>query len=185
MKGRATKSVKPRRGWARGLSISCSDFVRLAREAGALDAKIIAPDTVVTAAWVRLKCQFGCGGYGSTLMCPPHSPTPDVTRKALDSYRKAILIRGDDHVDVNEIAVKLEREAFLAGYYKALSFGSGPCGLCRDCPLDDCRHADRARPSMEASGIDVFATVRNNGFPIEVLTDYSCKENYYGLLLLE
>jgi hypothetical protein len=38
---------------------------------------------------------------------------------------------------------------------------------------------------MEACGIDVFATARANGFPIEVLTDRSCPENCYGLLLIE
>jgi len=165
--------------------LSPEDLVSLATQLGAIEAKIIDPGSVVTAAWVRLKCQFGCDGYDSTLMCPPHSPTPEVTRRVLDSYKKAILIRADDNVDVSEIAVKMEREAFLADYYKAFSFGSGPCRLCRECPFDECRHADRARPSMEASGIDVFATARENGFPIEVLRDYSCKGNYYGLLLLE
>jgi hypothetical protein len=38
---------------------------------------------------------------------------------------------------------------------------------------------------MEACGIDVFATVRANGFPIEVVRDDSSDQNYYGLILIE
>jgi len=37
---------------------------------------------------------------------------------------------------------------------------------------------------MEACGIDVFATARGAGFPIEVVRDYQSAQNYYGLLLL-
>ncbi len=38
---------------------------------------------------------------------------------------------------------------------------------------------------MEACGIDVFATVRANGFPIAVVSNDSCTANYYGLVLIE
>ena len=79
----------------------------------------------------------------------------------------------------------LEREIFLAGYYKAFGFGSGPCPFCRTCNLEDCAHPDQARPSMEAAGIDVYATARGNGYPIEVVRDDSCETNYYGLVLIE
>ena len=81
--------------------------------------------------------------------------------------------------------VTLERETFLQGYYRAFAFGSGPCMLCKSCPEDGCKHSDRARPSMKACGIDVFATARGNGYPIQVVRDESSEQNYYGLLLLE
>jgi hypothetical protein len=45
-------------------------FRKKARAMGAAGAKIIDPSTVATAAWVRLKCQYGCGGYGGCLCCP-------------------------------------------------------------------------------------------------------------------
>jgi hypothetical protein len=38
---------------------------------GATSVKQIHPSSVVTAAWVRLKCQFGCGGYGYGHCWPP------------------------------------------------------------------------------------------------------------------
>jgi hypothetical protein len=39
--------------------------------------------------------------------------------------------------------------------------------------------------SMESCGIDVYATIRANGFPIEVVKDRAGEQNYYGLVLIE
>lgn len=160
-------------------------FVKKAAELGALDARIIDASTIVTAPWVRLKCQFGCGGYNSSLCCPPHSPAPDETRRVIDSYKKAILVHTRELGNVTKIIVRLEREIFLAGFYKALGFGSGPCSVCRSCPEDGCSHPEKARPSMEACGIDVFATARGNGFPINVVKNEKSEQNYYGVVLIE
>ena len=152
---------------------------------GAKEAKVIQPSTVVTADWVRLKCQFGCDGYDSSLCCPPQSPTPEQTRRTLDGYRAAILAHFGTNGQVTRSMAALEREAFLQGYHKALAFGAGPCNLCKSCPQEGCKHPDKARPSMEACGIDVFTTARSNGYPIEVVLDESSEQNYYGLLLIE
>ena len=159
---------------------------RRALAMGAKHAKMISTGKVFTAPWVRWKCQFGCGAYGSNRLCPPHSPTPDVTRKVLDSYARAILIHGDKTADIRRMVSELERDAFLGGFYKAFGFACGPCHLCDECTFDEaCRHPERARPAMEACGIDVFRTARTAGLPIEVVTDEDCEQNYYGLLLLE
>lgn len=161
------------------------DILRKTLEVGACQAKIIDPGTVVTAPWVRWKCRFGCGGYNSSLVCPPHSPAPEETRRVLDSYKKAILFESGG-LDTKEIAGKMEREIFLAGYYKALGLGAGPCRLCRSCAFDKgCRHPEEARPALEACGIDVFATARKNGFEIEVVRTYEDPQHYFGLLLIE
>lgn len=167
-------------------NVQLNKFCKLARKLGALHAKVISTDTIVTSAWVRLKCQYGCDGYGGTLTCPPYSPPPEEAEKAVKSFKKAILVHGDEHTEISKIVVKLEREAFLAGYYKAWSMGSGPCRLCRSCNVEEfCKKPYQARPSMEASGIDVFQTVRNNGFKIEVLKSPECQGNYFGLVLIE
>ena len=153
---------------------------------GARHAKVISPRKVFTGFWVRWKCRYGCDGYGSSLLCPPHSPTPDETRRMLDEYRRAMLIHCDAVTDVRPLIAKLEREAFLGGFYKAFGFACGPCDLCPTCAFEKgCRHSDKARPAMEACGIDVFRTAREAGFPIEVVTNRSCRQDYYGLLLLE
>ena len=153
---------------------------------GAIHAKVISTRKVFTNQWVRWKCRYGCDGFGSTLLCPPHSPTPDETRRMLDEYSKAILIHCDAATDVRRLIAELERKAFLDGFYKAFGFARGPCELCPTCAFEKgCRHADQARPAMEACGIDVFHTARQAGFPIEVVTTRNCQENYYGLLLVE
>jgi predicted metal-binding protein len=163
-------------------------WVAAAKRLGAADAKIIAAASVVTAKWVRLKCQFGCGGYGQRLTCPPYSPTPEQTQAMLGEYRVALLVHtpgGGKWKSIKKVASELEREVFLAGHYKAFALGAGPCDLCETCSLESCEHPREARPSMEAAGIDVYATAQSNGFPIEVVRDHSCPQNYYGLVLIE
>ena len=154
-------------------------------ELGAKTAKIISIDTVVTAPWVRMRCQYGCAGYGSRLSCPPYSPTPEQTQKVLDCYKTGIFMEGELW-KVNPVMVALEREIFLSGYYKAWSMGEGPCHECDACALRaGCRHPQQLRPSMEASGIDVFKTCANNGIQLEVVKDYDCAAHYFGLVLVE
>ena len=157
------------------------------KKAGVIDACIISPSEVETAAWVRLKCQFGCDGFGLCLVCPPYTPTPQQMREVLDSYRRAILLHCKPDSNVKAIVARLEREIFLKGFFKTFGLGAGPCYLCKECDLEDklCRHADKARPSMEACGIDVFSTVRKFYFPIEVVRTTRQCPNYYGLILVD
>ena len=82
-------------------------------------------------------------------------------------------------------AVELARVAFLDGYYKAIAFGSGPCGICEECSVDHCRFPKKTVPSMEGCGIDVFATARNNGFTIDTVKEKTDQHNYFGLVLFE
>ena len=159
-------------------------YIKRAKELGAKEAKVISAKTIVAAEWVRLKCKFGCSGYGQCLTCPPYSPAPDETRRALGCYKSALLVRGNEYTDIHGIIPILEREIFLDGYFKAFGMGAGPCELCDKC-AKSCRHPDKTRPSLEACGIDVFTTVRSNGFQIKVLKNQVCKGNYYGIVLIE
>ncbi len=170
-------------------------FCKEAIEIGIDGAKMIDPGSIVTAEWVRMKCQFGCPGFGESLCCPPHSPTPDVTRKVIDSYRIAILLhqklpnkksRWRSFEKFSKTILRLETEIFLDGYYKTWSMGCGPCDLCKICNLSgSCRHGLEARPSMEACGIDVYKTARDNGFPIQVVRTRDAEMNVFGLVLVE
>ena len=183
MTGPMTHEVRQKRMKKRAAAGRRS-LAKRARELGAMAAKVVSPREVETAAWVRWKCQYGCGGYGSSLMCPPHTPTPERTREVLDCYGTAVFFeapRGES----KRIACELERELFLDGYYKAFGLGAGPCRLCAECDFEDCRHPYEARPAMEACGIDVFATARKHGFTIEVARDESDPQHYFGLVLVE
>lgn len=156
-------------------------------KAGVKDARIVSPSDVETAPWVRLKCQFGCDGYGQCLVCPPFTPTPEEMRKVLDAYRRAVLIHFEAEAKIKAMVAELERDIFLHGASRAFGLGAGPCYFCRKCPVDEgqCRHAERARPAMEACGIDVFSTVKKAGFPIEVVRTARQCPNYYGLVLVD
>ncbi len=159
-------------------------FEKRFREIGARETRIIDPATVVTAAWVRWKCRFGCGGYNSSMVCPPHSPAPEETRRVLDSYRSAVLFEAG-RGDAKKIAAEMEREIFLSGYPKAFGMGAGPCRLCSSCAVNEgCRNPDKARPALEACGIDVFTTVREHGFRIDVVKDDKDPQHYFGIVLI-
>jgi predicted metal-binding protein len=84
--------------------------------------------------------------------------------------------------------IDLEGEMFKDGYYKAFVFLAGPCRLCKECGTvtgTSCNHGDIARPSMEACGIDVFQTARNNGCPIETLREETEPRNTFCLMLVD
>jgi len=154
---------------------------------GVIEARIISPASVETAGWVRLKCQYGCSGYGSCLTCPPHTPPPDQMRTVLDGYNRALLIHFTPGSKVKATVVALERDIFLRGAWKAFGLGAGPCYLCKNCALPDgqCRHPEDARPSMEACGIDVYTTVHNAGMHIEVVRIHQQCPDFYGLVLID
>ena len=168
-----------------------ASYRKLAEGKGIDYAVVVETSRVVTAPWVRMKCQFGCAGYSESLCCPPRTPTPDEMRTILDSYVFGILLHrqirtgGKAVVRLSETAVDVERALFLDGYYKAWALGSGPCGRCKTCNMKTCLHPDRARPSMEACGIDVYATARAYDLPIQVVRERTEVRNFYALVLIE
>jgi predicted metal-binding protein len=173
----------------KNLDVFCNEALKL----GAFEAIVVSTQKVFTATWVRMRCQFGCSEYGQCLTCPPYSPTPETTRKMLDEYQTAILLHGDQTKTLRRIGRELENKIFLAGYYKAFAFLCGPCRLCKECVVMKlkrgktciCKHPELARPAMEAAGIDVFATARAAGLPIEVVRSAEDQQNYYALVLVE
>ncbi len=172
-------------------------YCTLAVERGVTAAKQIAPGSVITAPWVRLKCRFGCPVYNASHCCPPDTMTPEQTRTILDCYHRAILfhIEGskaggwkDRFRQLKVMLTDLEGEIFKDGHYKAFVYLSGRCQVCAECAKPKgypCSFPARARPSMEASGIDVFQTVRNNGFEINTLRDKSETSNNFCLMLID
>jgi predicted metal-binding protein len=162
-------------------------WVGEARAMGFRTASPIGVDQVVTGDWVQVKCRFGCAGYGKKMKCPPQGLTLLETRKMLDGYRYALLVEGAPPSGAfHRRLLRLEKRAFLDGYHKAFVFGAGPCPVCESCPRDgSCRHPDRARPSMEGAGIDVFETARNAGIPLQPVRQKGHYIKYLGLLLLE
>ena len=168
-------------------------YIKKAKSMGITIAKIIDPESVVVSDWVRLKCQYGCGGYGQSLTCPPYSPTPDYTRRMLEEYSKGLLMQvtnissdSKPNFSIERIVADLEREIFLDGYYKVFGMAAGPCELCKTCETKKpCKYPHEARPAMEACGIDVYTTARNNGFELNVVTSEDDPCSFLSLIVIE
>ncbi|UCF93963.1 MAG: DUF2284 domain-containing protein [Desulfobacterales bacterium] len=165
---------------------------------GFTDYKWINPREIVVSQWVRMKCMYGCGEYGRNAACPPSVPSVSECAQFFHEYRTAVIFHFEKKVKkpedrhrwspkVNLKLCKLEREVFLAGYQKAFLLFMDSCGLCDDCggTRAECRAPRVSRPSPEAMAVDVFTTVRQAGFPIEVLADYSQKMNRYAFLMVQ
>ncbi|MDR4503269.1 MAG: DUF2284 domain-containing protein [Candidatus Scalindua sp.] len=161
----------------------CSELVKL----GATASRLITTESVIVEPWVQLKCRFGCSKFGKFKTCPPYTPSYKETRELLNSYKSALLIEGQPPGrDFKDMLLAVEHKANFAGFYKAFALGAGPCPLCTECTIgESCTLPTDARPSMEACGIDVFGTVRNNGFEIKFLEHKNEYVKYFGLLLLE
>jgi len=172
-----------------------------AKEKGANSAKLIPTKDIFVEDYVRQKCQYGCDRFARRFTCPPYASTPDETRKILKNYNQGLLVEftgmrnKEEQRDVHEIMYELEREAFLNGLYGAFAYTAGPCRICESCPAEkvenpnefskkDCKNPEKARPSMEACGIDVYRTARKAGYKINVAKEGECFKSF-GLLLLE
>ena len=170
-----------------------SFYVKRVLQQGAEEAKIIDTKNIVTGNWVRLKCQYGCSGYGNRLTCPPFSPTPEYTKKMISEYKKALILSynskpGQERAKrrkMHRVIARLEREIFLDGYYKAFGMVAGPCRLCVPCDINNtCKFTEVARPAMEACGIDVYKTARNSGIKLEVAQSTKDISKYCCLILI-
>ena len=165
---------------------------------GFTDYKWIDPHQIVVAQWVRMKCTFGCDDYGQNASCPPNTPSVADCRRFFDEYTQAVIFHFEKRVDkpedrrpwakeVDQELLKLERAVFLAGHQKAFLLFVTNCSLCSKCAdvRQECKHPESARPTPEGLAIDVFSTVRQIGYPIQVLSDYDQAMNRYAFLLVE
>lgn len=170
----------------------------LFREYGFTDFKWIDPHDIVVAQWVRMKCTFGCQEYGRNACCPPNVPSVPQCREWFGEYNNGVVFHfekaverpEDRHAWTREVSqglIALERAVFLLGYPKAFMLLMDSCGLCAECAetREKCKQPRLARPTPEAMGVDVFTTVRQLGYPIEVLEAYTEMMNRYAFLLVE
>ncbi len=168
----------------------------LFRKNGFEDFAWVDPARIVVAQWVRMKCAFGCSGYGKSGCCPPQTPSVEECRRFFDEYTSAVVfhfpVRFEDKESRRAWSrktsldlVELERRVFLAGHERAFMMTQG-CSLCRECETErtECLKPELARPSAEAMAVDVYTTVRKLGFPIEVKTDPCQAMDRYSILMV-
>jgi predicted metal-binding protein len=165
---------------------------------GYSDYKWIDPQKIIVSQWVRMKCMFGCGEYGNNASCPPNLPSVAECERFFREYGHAVIFRFEKKVakpedrhrwsqKVNAKLSKLEREVFLCGYERVFLLYMDSCCICTECSgsRSQCKVPRISRPSPEAMAIDVYSTVRQFGFPIEVRTNYSQVMNRYAFLMIQ
>ena len=180
--------------------------VQIAMSLGATDAKLITESQVVVGNWVRLKCQCGCPYFGKTLTCPPFTPPIEEVRKMLSEYGRILLVKFEQEPisentdsdkfmeefekrqrEVNSATLKIEKQLMLKGYYKVFALEPGRCNRCAECAKEPgkCRFPAEARPAPESFAIDVFGTVENAGWGLEVKTNQFQSWINYALILVD
>ncbi len=164
-----------------------SQLIAPVKGCGFLDAIPFDPQDVVFADFARHKCAFGCSSAGTKTCAVNDAMSLDEAMRLVRSYRKALLLRAEPPTgDFQRKCLSAEALAFKAGFYKAFVFWAGPCSICPDCDPDaPCANAKHHRPSMEGSGIDVYATAARAGEALHTLAHKGEIVKYYALLLLE
>jgi predicted metal-binding protein len=164
-----------------------------ALEMGATQAVIVKAADIPVDERVTLKCRIPrCFGYGCSAHCPPHALPPEELREILKKYHWAVFFIMDvpsevivrDKATIKErvaayqqvfkIVSDIESMAFYDGHYLAFGFGAGSCrhtfcgqlDSCQALEGKRCRFSLRARPSMEAVGIDVYKMAARAGWDI-------------------
>ena len=162
------------------------ELIQEALKLGASKAKLILTQTITMANWVKLHCQYGCSSYGVCLTCPPYSPSVDEMNDILPEYEKALLINASPETHTAEIIIQLENYLKAKGFNKAFALGAQPCSLCEPCTFStNCKHPDKARPTLQSCGIDVNETIHNNGWD-DLGPQTPCTPTHaIGMVLLE
>jgi len=85
------------------------------------------------------------------------------------------------------IFVVTNQSGIARGYLFAAGLGAGTCTLCEECvgvaSRLTCRHPFKARPPMEALGIDVLATAKNARMQVNFTPNGI--RNWVGLVLVD
>ena len=162
------------------------------------DFKWADPRKFAVSQWVRMKCMFGCREYGKNACCPPNTPSVDDCKSFFREYSECAIFHFQKRVEkpedrhewtkgINARLLKLEREVFLTGNPKTFLLIMDSCNVCENCAEErtKCKNKRSARPTPEAMAIDVFSTVKQLDYSIEVLKDYSASMNRYAFLLIE
>ena len=106
----------------------------------------------------------------------PATPDPQYLNAAGEAKKK-----------LHEIVCRIESMCISEEYHFAAGFIGGSCPLCEECVGAKsglpCRHPFKARPAMEAMGIDVMATVKRAGISLGFGQDEG--RSWIGLVLID
>ena len=155
------------------------ELIALGAEAGFTHVAPLRADTIQLRPEVRQMCASNtCGKYGANWSCPPGCGTLEECQQRINAYTEGILVQTvgelEDEMDGEGM---METEArhkknFYTLFEKlqerckhVLAIGSGCCTQCKSCTYPDspCRFPRRKVSSMEAYGMLVLQTCKDNG----------------------
>ena len=143
---------------------------------GAFRARVIETSRVVFESTFRKMCEKNaCGMYHKCYMCPPDVGDVDTLISQALSYPYALIYQTvtplEDSFDIdgmeegkrthNRLTFSLRPLFGKLGLTNALHLGAGACGVCDICAKvtdEPCRFPERATPSLEAYGVNVYET---------------------------
>jgi predicted metal-binding protein len=162
-------------------------YVKLAKKLAMVDARIISPREIVFDIRAILKCRWGCEDYfKEDVRCHTRGTSFQERVAMINQYHQVLVIQSHEARALSQAAIKIERAAFLDGHYFA--FAVRTCNLCRACAVQEglaCPTPEKIRPCDQSFGIDVYKTVRNLGWPCEVLRNKDGLQNRYGFVLID
>jgi len=153
-------------------------MIDLALSLGATAAEIVPAESLVVEERFAALCgePHRCPSYGLAPGCPPHALPPSLFREQLTYYHHILVFKidvpaadllGGKRVpvarNIHRIAAGLEQTARALGFSRARGLAAGSCKelFCGEeevCAVlhwrQPCPHADRARPSLSAVGVD-------------------------------
>ena len=152
-------------------------LIRLALDAGAAKAEIISVDQIILSAEFREACRKNyCGVWGKCWMCPPDVGDIEELMARVRTYEHALWYQTigqlEDSFDIEGMGEAKRRHVQvthrveeLAGPLigRHLHLACGGCGVCERCSRLDqepCRFPDKAMPSLEAYGVNVYQTTK-------------------------
>ena len=153
-------------------------LIQTALDCGATGADMVGQDGVIMDPSFRSFCEENsCGMYGRCYMCPPDIGPVEELIAQVRSFDRGLLYHTvsplEDSFDIEgmqeagrnfTIVCQKVLSALRPSMEGAFFLTGGGCGLCPQCakPMGQpCRHPERALPSLESHGIDVYNTTRS------------------------
>lgn len=165
---------------------------------GAKEAAVIHQNQIILSAQFRKICESNqCGGYGKCWMCPPYLGPIEALMEQVRRYPRAVLYETiyqlEDSYDIEgmfeagashaQVSQKIQSHIKPLLQKPFLHLTCGGCHLCETCAKrtdEPCRFPDRALPSLEGYGIDVYGTTKDT--PLKYINGQNTV-TYFGMVL--
>ena len=154
-------------------------LIQTALDCGATAADMVKGGGIVLDPAFRALCEENrCGLYGRCYMCPPDIGPVEKLIAQVPSFDQGLLYQTvsplEDSFDIEGMGAAKARHIRVSQRLldalqpllgkDVLHLTVGGCGLCAECARQKglpCRHPERALPSLESYGIDVYNTTRS------------------------